>query len=136
MAVRMLTEAESALGIGLPATLAFDAATLAGFADAVDRLCETSARRPPSQRVFALSELGRGPPRFFVQVDIGLGTRLPRPVTRPLYALRPWTVQNGFQQRESVRALAAAGLSEIRAIQPRASGTIGWQPTDRRRPGA
>lgn len=124
-AIAMILDAENAFETVIEPDSIWKAPRLYDFARIVER-----ARRQPDylqnrRTVFPLVQDGSGYPLFFSNIDLKLGRPGLWTAGCPLYAVTQWASGRGFVKAGSISELAAAQISEIRAVQPAGPYRIG-----------
>ena len=117
-AVRMMLEAEASLDVTLTLQMFYEDLTLEGFAARIDRVREAAGDSHESSYVFKLTGEGDGRPVFFNNANLSIATGGKWNLPCPLYSISYWAKGSGFLEVESLEALAAAHIAEIRKIQP------------------
>jgi acetoacetyl-CoA synthetase len=118
-ALRLLRRLENALGLSLPITFIHDAPTIARM------MLRLEARdRPEFSNLVQITEGGNGPPLFLIHGlggDVSEIFMLSRKIRHdgPIYVIRARGLDGESAPLDSVEAMAASYLQEIRCIQPR-----------------
>ena len=124
-AIAMTLDVEKAIGARLSPDAIAAAPRLRDFARTVEALRQQPVDLTRRKTVFPLVEAGEGPPLFFSNVDRKLGQSVPWKGGCPLYAIVQWAYGRGFVKADSIQQLAAAQITEIRAIQESGPYRIG-----------
>lgn len=135
LALALVHKISSVFGVNLAVRLLFTAPTIAGQAQEIEQLRAAATQGPPARYPLVVPLRARGQQSPFFLVAGGFGgeaellvyARLVRYLSdrQPFYGLRIRGVDDLVEPHESVEALAAEHLQEIRRVQPHGPYFIG-----------
>jgi amino acid adenylation domain-containing protein len=135
LAIRLIHEINSAFAIDLPVRALFSSPTVAGQAREIERLraAAKQEQRPHHPLLVPLRPSGRKLPFFLVAGGFGgedelivyAGLTRYLDSQRPFYGLRIRGVDDLVEPHETIEAMAAEHVTEIRRVQPRGPYLVG-----------
>lgn len=129
LATRLFSLIDDRVGVSLPASILFEAPTVAELATAV-RQRESRSQTTPFVSLVPIQPRGQSQPLFYVMpytISVlqlsTLADVLGR--TQPLYGVQPQGLEEGQAIHESVEEMATHYIAELRVVQPEGPYVIG-----------
>lgn len=125
LAMSVVIDVENVFGVSVPPDALFSWPRFHDFARIVERNRNHPVDIRHDRTVFPVVAEGTGAPLFFSNINFQLAQRGHWNVGCPLYAVSQWALGKGFVKANSIEALAAAQIKEIRKLQPRGPYRVG-----------